>query len=74
MALGFPLTLFLVTQALAPEAHVSAILPLAAGAPPILLGYLACHFASLRMVKAKAMEAWRVPRRGQRKKPALTAQ
>jgi hypothetical protein len=28
--------------------------------PPILLGYLACHFASQRMVKAKALET---PRR-----------
>ncbi len=56
LAFGFPLTLLLVAQALTPDAHTPAILPFAAGAPPIVLGYLACHFASQRMVKAKALE------------------
>jgi hypothetical protein len=56
LALGFPLTLLLVAQALSPGAHMPAMLPFAAGAPPIVLGYLACHFASQRMVKAKALE------------------
>jgi len=56
LAIGFPLTLLLVAQALAPNAHMPAMLPFAAGAPFIVLGYLACHFASQRMVKAKAME------------------
>jgi len=56
LVLGFPLTLLLVAQALTPGAHMPAMLPLAAGAPPIVLGYLACHFASRRMVKAKALE------------------
>ena len=55
LALGFPLTLVLTAQALSPEG-MSPVLPLAAGAPPIILGYLACHFASQRMVKAKALE------------------
>jgi hypothetical protein len=35
----------------------SPFVPAAIGAPPIMLGYLACHFASLRMVKAKLIEA-----------------
>lgn len=56
LAIGFPLTLFLVARALGPHADVSALVPLAAGAPPIVLGYLACHFASQRMTKAKALE------------------
>lgn len=64
LAIGFPVTLYLVALALAPRAEISSILPLAAGAPPILLGYLACHFASLRMAKAKALE---------RRKPAAAA-
>ncbi len=55
LAIGFPLTLFLTAHALAPDG-VSPVLPAAAGAPPIILGYLACHFASQRMVKARAME------------------
>jgi hypothetical protein len=56
LALGFPLTIYLVALALAPDAQTPAMLPLAAGAPPIVLGYLACHFASRRMMKAKALE------------------
>ena len=56
LAIGFPLTLLLVAQALGPKAQLPAMRPLAAGAPFIVLGYLACHFASQRMVKAKALE------------------
>ncbi|MEZ5994121.1 MAG: hypothetical protein R3C25_00045 [Hyphomonadaceae bacterium] len=56
LALGFPVTLFLVARALAAGAG-APFLPLAVGAPPIMLGYLACHFASQRMVRAKALEA-----------------
>lgn len=59
LGLGFPITLFLAAQAFAPGG-LSPILPIAAGAPPILLGYLSCHFASQRMVKAKSLEG---PRR-----------
>lgn len=55
LALGFPATLMLVAQSLAPDG-VSPMLPLAIGAPPIMLGYIACHFASKRLVKAKALE------------------
>jgi hypothetical protein len=56
LGIGFPATLLLVAQALAPEG-VSPVLPAAIGAPPIMLGYIACHFASKRLVKAKALEA-----------------
>jgi hypothetical protein len=55
LAIGFPLTLILTANALAPDGG-SPVLPAAAGAPPIILGYLACHFASQRMVKARALE------------------
>ncbi len=58
LGLGFPTTLLLVSQALAPDGQ-SPVLPAAIGAPPIALGYIACHFASLRMVKAKALESER---------------
>jgi hypothetical protein len=58
LAVGFPTTLLLVAQALRPEG-LSPVLPAAIGAPPILLGYIACHFASKRLVKAKALEARR---------------
>ena len=55
LGLGFPLTLYLVSLSLGPNG-LSPILPLAIGAPPIILGYIACHFASVRMVKAKTLE------------------
>ncbi len=55
LGIGFPLTLFLAAQALAPGG-LPPLLPVAAGTPPIILGYLACHFASQRMVKAKLLE------------------
>lgn len=52
---GFPLTLIMVAIALGSGAE-APFLPAAIGAPPIMLGYLACHFASQRMLKAKAIE------------------
>jgi hypothetical protein len=55
LGIGFPVTLLLVAQSLGPEG-VSPVLPAAIGAPPIMLGYIACHFASKRLVKAKALE------------------
>ncbi|MBI3438431.1 MAG: hypothetical protein HY054_07245 [Proteobacteria bacterium] len=55
LGLGFPLTLYLVSISLGPHG-LSPVLPIALGAPPIVVGYIACHFASLRMVKAKALE------------------
>ena len=55
LAVAFPATLIMVAYALQ-EGAGSPFLPAAIGAPPILLGYLACHFSSRRMVKAKALE------------------
>ena len=56
LLLGFPLTMSLALMALASDG-VSPVLPAAAGGPPLLLGYLACHFASRRMERAKALES-----------------
>lgn len=55
LALGFPPTIFLAAQALTAGA-VSPFLPAAVGAAPLMLGYLACHFASRRLVRARAIE------------------
>ena len=55
LGLGFPVTLVMVAIALGSGSE-SPFVPAAIGAPPIMLGYLACHFASQRMVKAKAIE------------------
>lgn len=55
LLVGFPLTMSLALMALSPEG-VSPVLPIAIGAPPLVLGYLACHFASKRMERAKALE------------------
>jgi hypothetical protein len=55
LAIGFPVTLALTLLALSPEG-LSPILPAAAGGPPILLGYIACHYASARLEQAKALE------------------
>jgi uncharacterized RDD family membrane protein YckC len=51
---AFPMTLFFVAVVLA-GAGASPMLPIAAGAPPIAIGYLACHFASRRQAKAKEL-------------------
>lgn len=56
LGVGFPLTLILVAIALG-SGSSTPFAPAAIGAPPIVLGYLACHFASQRMLKAKAIEA-----------------
>lgn len=56
LGVGFPVTLIMVAIALGAGAE-TPFLPAAIGAPPIVLGYLACHFASHRMVKAKTIEA-----------------
>lgn len=58
LGVGFPLTLIMTAIALS-AGDSSPFVPAAIGAPPIMLGYLACHFASQRMVKAKALEAGR---------------
>ena len=53
---GFPVTLVMVAMALSAGSQ-SPLTPAFIGAPPIMLGYLACHFASHRMLKAKALES-----------------
>ena len=55
LGVGFPITLIMTAIALG-TGDGSPFVPAAIGAPPIMLGYLACHFASQRMVKAKALE------------------
>lgn len=55
LAIGFPLTLWLASQALAPHG-LTPLLPIVAGGPPILLGYTACHFASKRLARARDLE------------------
>jgi hypothetical protein len=55
LGVGFPVTLVMVAMALGSGSE-SPFVPAVIGAPPIMLGYLACHFASQRMVKAKAIE------------------
>lgn len=55
LGVGFPVTLVMVAIALGSGAD-SPFVPAVIGAPPIMLGYLACHFASQRMVRAKAIE------------------
>ena len=58
LGVGFPLTLIMTAIALG-SGNGSPFVPAAIGAPPIMLGYLACYFASQRMVKAKAIEGER---------------
>lgn len=48
--------MILAVLALEPDG-ISPVLPIAVGAPPLVLGYLACHFASRRMERAKDLEA-----------------
>lgn len=55
LGVGFPLTLIMTAIALG-SGDNSPFVPAAIGAPPIMLGYFACHFASQRMVKAKTLE------------------
>lgn len=55
LAIGFPLTMTLVALALSPDG-LSPVAPLTVGGAPILLGYLACHFASVRLAKARDLE------------------
>jgi hypothetical protein len=55
LAIAFPVTLVMVAYALQENA-ASPFLPAVVGAPPLIVGYLACHLASRRMLKAKALE------------------
>lgn len=58
IAIGFPVTLAMVLMALAPDG-MSPVLPAAVGGPPLLLGYIACHYASARLARAKAIDSAR---------------
>jgi hypothetical protein len=58
LAIGFPVTLVLAAHALAPRG-LSPVLPLAVGGPPIILGYVACHYASVRLSRARDLEGSR---------------
>jgi hypothetical protein len=69
LAIGLPVTLTLVMLALA--GAVTPPTPIAAGAPPILLGYLACHFASARMARANTLAP--LPRTRSKRPPPLAA-
>lgn len=53
LAVSFPMTLFLVALALE---GASPLLPVAACGPLIMLGYLACHFASGRLALAQSLD------------------
>lgn len=52
---GFPLTMVLVLFALSPDG-LPPLLPIIVGGPPLMLGYIACHYASARLTRAKALE------------------
>ncbi len=54
MGVALPLTLVFVALALG-SSDISPLLPIAVGAPPTMIGYLACHFASRRLAKVKAL-------------------
>ena len=54
MAIGLPLTMYLVALAISPEG-ISPLAPLTLGGGPVLMGYLTCHMASQRLARAKAL-------------------
>lgn len=58
LVIGLPVTLVLALHALAPHG-LSPVLPLAVGGPPIILGYVACHYASARLARARDLEGSR---------------
>jgi len=55
LGVGFPLTLLLAALALSSETF-PPLMPALIGAPPIVAGYIACHYASVRLAKARAIE------------------
>lgn len=55
MGVSLPLTMFFVAMALSGHGG-SPFLPIAAGAPPMMIGYMACHFATLRLAKASVLD------------------
>jgi hypothetical protein len=67
LAIGLIATLLLVARALAADGAPAA-LPIWVGGPPLLFGYLACHFATLRMQRACALEGKRKAARRARRR------
>lgn len=55
LAASFPFTLFMVSIALAAKS-AAPWAPAVAGAPPLLLGYLMCHVAARRLVRARQLD------------------
>jgi hypothetical protein len=55
LAIGLVCVLILVKRALSHEGG-SALDPLLIAGPPLVLGYLSCHFATLRMQRAQVLE------------------
>ncbi len=55
MSACLPLTMFFVAMALSGQGG-SPFLPIAAGAPPMMIGYMACHFATRRLARAAVLE------------------
>lgn len=55
---SFPFTMLLVARAL--SGGIPSMLPLAAGAPFILLGYLLCSFAARRHLQARKLDQKRL--------------
>lgn len=54
MAVALPLTLLFVALALSGRGG-SPFLPIAAGAPPMMIGYMACHYATRRLARAAVL-------------------
>lgn len=67
LGIGFFATVILVGQALGAEG-VSPALPLWVGGPPLVFGYLACHFATQRMQRARALDQERRRVRSERRR------
>lgn len=55
LGLGFPLTLALAAMAISPDG-LSPAFPIMFGGPPVVLGYLACRYASWRLGQAKKID------------------
>jgi hypothetical protein len=70
LAIGLVCSVILVMRALS-DVHIPPAFPLLIAGPPLVLGYLACHFATLRMLRARAME--KAPRRRSRQVRTSTA-
>lgn len=73
LGIGFFATIILVGSALGGEGD-SPSLPLWVGGPPLVFGYLACHFATHRMQRARALDQQRRRTRVGRRRGARTGE